>query len=365
MLGSPRPSQSTMKITRAFLLAAACVVLLPAAMPVRAASCNGASHELTLSRGTATPGSGSTTTTIVFSVLYTDNAGCVPSSITVTIAGLGTFPLAAGVTSSAGVTYQRSTTLPAGRWTYAFSATAGSGPGEVTVQLSNVSPSAVTITSPTPKPTAVPTAIPTPRPTPAPTIAPPPPATPPPATPTARPTPSPTPTEVPSVGPSDTEQPSPSGSPRSGSPTPSVTVGATPEVSEPTSAPGPGSGSIDQGGGRFPTLPVPGELIAYLLLTSAGLGLFLLLVGRRRAPDRDPAMAGAVAGPPVAGNALHAVTPLPTMRELIPPVDPDLLRNPDDLPGPHPDEAGIPRWLRPSVRAGRFDGVRDRRRDGG
>ena len=40
------------------------------------------------------------------------------------------------------------------------------------------------------------------------------------------------------------------------------------------------------------------------------------------------------------------------MRELIPPIDYDLLRDPDERAGPAAGEADIPRWLRPSVRAG-------------
>jgi hypothetical protein len=49
------------------------------------------------------------------------------------------------------------------------------------------------------------------------------------------------------------------------------------------------------------------------------------------------------------------------MRELIPPVDPDLLRDPEEASGPAATEAGIPRWLRPSVRHARFRDSRDAR----
>jgi len=46
------------------------------------------------------------------------------------------------------------------------------------------------------------------------------------------------------------------------------------------------------------------------------------------------------------------------MRELVPPVNPDLLHE-DELAGADgrrsaPDEAGMPRWLHPSVREARF-----------
>jgi hypothetical protein len=51
------------------------------------------------------------------------------------------------------------------------------------------------------------------------------------------------------------------------------------------------------------------------------------------------------------------------MRELIPPVDPNLLRDADDDPRPRADEADLPRWLRPSVRQARFQGSRYTRND--
>jgi hypothetical protein len=51
------------------------------------------------------------------------------------------------------------------------------------------------------------------------------------------------------------------------------------------------------------------------------------------------------------------------MRELIPPVDPNLLREADEDPGPRPGEEDIPRWLRPSVRDARFQGSRYVRND--
>jgi len=59
------------------------------------------------------------------------------------------------------------------------------------------------------------------------------------------------------------------------------------------------------------------------------------------------------------------VAPLPPMRDLIPPIDYDLLRDPDERAGPAAGEADIPRWLRPSVRAGRFGEEPKRRRDWG
>lgn len=56
------------------------------------------------------------------------------------------------------------------------------------------------------------------------------------------------------------------------------------------------------------------------------------------------------------------------MRELIPPVNPAILADEeslDDEDGPRgkPEEQGIPRWLRPSVREARFANDRDRPRN--
>ena len=65
------------------------------------------------------------------------------------------------------------------------------------------------------------------------------------------------------------------------------------------------------------------------------------------------------------GAVAPRVSPLPPMRELIPPIDYDLLRDPDERAGPAAGEADIPRWLRPSVRAGRFGEEPTRRRDWG
>ena len=58
--------------------------------PVRAASCSGASHKVTLSSGSVTPGSGTTATLFTFSVVYTSNAGCAPASVQVTVDRVGT-----------------------------------------------------------------------------------------------------------------------------------------------------------------------------------------------------------------------------------------------------------------------------------
>jgi hypothetical protein len=106
-------------------------------------------------------------------------------------------------------------------------------------------------------------------------------------------------------------------------------------------------------------LPIPDGFVPWLTTTSAGVALFLLLVRRR--PADEAAMTGAVVG---AAGSLDAPavgsTSLPPMRELVPAVDPDLLRAADDERETRPEEAGVPRWLRPSVREARFRGSRDR-----
>jgi hypothetical protein len=117
---------------------------------------------------------------------------------------------------------------------------------------------------------------------------------------------------------------------------------------------------------------IPTTLVTSLVITAAGLAIFAFLVRRRGEGARQPVRAAVAPMPPEAapmppadtpmtpiGTQLLSaggpslITPLPPMRELIPPVDPDLLRDPFEPEGPLPEEAGIPRWLRPSVRASR------------
>ena len=129
-----------------------------------AASCNGASHPApTLSSGRASPGSGSPTTSISFSVRYTDGVGCAPTSVEVVISGLGRYPMrAVGTAFASGVTFRFAKRLPSGRWSYRFVATSGSGAGRRSATLTAVSPLRVVIKKPAstspPKPTPRPTA---------------------------------------------------------------------------------------------------------------------------------------------------------------------------------------------------------------
>jgi hypothetical protein len=106
----------------------------------------------------------------------------------------------------------------------------------------------------------------------------------------------------------------------------------------------------------------------WLASTGAGLAFFAFLVRRRREYEPVAAAAMASATPTATAVASPAVAQpvprltLPPMRELIPPVDHGLLADAEARPDLRPEEVGVPRWLRPSVRAARFDGVRDRPR---
>jgi hypothetical protein len=142
----------------ALTVVATLVLLLPAAPPVHAASCKGASHAITLSAGAASPRSGTTATGITFSVHYSSNAGCAPSSVTVDIADIGSYPLDSGGSDYAGgETFTRTMTLPPGVHGYTFTATAGTRTGEQSIILTSVNPDAVAIIAPTPVPTPSPT----------------------------------------------------------------------------------------------------------------------------------------------------------------------------------------------------------------
>ena len=116
--------------------------------------------------------------------------------------------------------------------------------------------------------------------------------------------------------------------------------------------------------------------LAVSIAATLGMLLVAVLLARRRSHDQ-PVAAGAIASAaaapavpvslPLADDGpVAAVRPLPPMRELIPPVNPSLLDEDDpDQPaaGPgRPDEQGVPRWLRPSVREARFANDRDHRR---
>lgn len=382
----------------AFGVVATLVLLLPAAPSVHAASCKGASHAITLSVGAASPRSGTTATGITFSVHYASNAGCAPSSVTVDIAGIGTYALATGGSDySGGETYTRTMTLPAGVHTYTFSATGGTGTGEQSIILTSVNPDSVAITAPTPVPTPLP---PAPSPT-APPAAPPPPTPAPPAAAPAAPAPpagslaTPAPGAPASVAPPATTTPSPDGAPAgspdadpSGDPAPALPAAsdqATKEHDSWIGAPifgGPGGATTPDKAASIGGDSGDSAMGLLLSVTAAmGMVLVAILLARRRSghdqpvPARvaavaalDPAIPTIPVSVPLQDDGpVPAVRPLPPMRELVPPVNPALLDEEEaedageGQPGA-PDERGIPRWLRPSVREARFANDRDHRR---
>jgi hypothetical protein len=360
----------------------------------RAASCSGASHEVTLSSGTVSPGSGTTATTFTFSVVYKSNAGCSPTRIVAVIGGVTDLVLTRTAGSVAtGATYRGARTLPLGQRRYGFSATAGSGKGEQTVTLTTVAPAIITVTAPptpTPKPTPTPTPKPTPTPTPTPTATPRPTPTPtatprptptptatprptPTATPRATPTPTPTPRTTPaptatpkpgaSSSPGSTVAPKPDSSasaPPSASPTPAGSdpsaapsargsPDASPEASEPVTAGGAGIGGAGgsdgrAGGGTIRELDPGGAAPPYLLVAllastvggTALLGWFVFAARRRRDPDDPSPGVASMPGPDPYGLALAGAAA-----------------------GALAGEAAIPRWRRQSLREARMRSERD------
>lgn len=350
MYGPPDPAvEQRMARIGTSLFAILCALLATAA-PVQAASCNGASHQPMLSNGSASPASGTSATVITFSVTFADTGDCAPSAVTVTIDGVGTYAMGgSGVSYASGVAYSVALTFGPGTYAYSFAATSGEGGGVMTTTLTAVSPGSVSIAAPPPPPPPAVTPPPKPRPA-TPKPVPPPPPT---ATPTVSTSPSPTPGETP------TPELTPS-APNSASPI------ATALIVHDSWSPAPAavvaSASPLTTGGVGP-LAVAGVLATYLTATAAGLAFFALLMRSPRWPSgatasgaRVPAMAFAAPAVPAraatTASTPGTVTPLPPMRELVPPVDPDLLRDSDET-RLSPEEARVPRWLRPSVRDAR------------
>jgi len=263
-----------------------------------AASCSGQSHHTVLSAGGVFPASGTTATSFGFTVTYTDNAGCVPDRMEVVIDGVGAFSMAlVSGDLSTGAAFRRDLTLPAGRWTYRFESTSGTGAGLETFTLTTVVPPDVVVVAPTPVPTPVPTPTPTPVPTPTPRPRPT-------ATPTKPPGPTPAPTES-----SSATQPGPAPTPTAAARAPGK-QGELPGGSDPPSAPLTGSsvvpspaaggagaivggplpsaGTGDEPGSRAWTssldlgmLPRPvASLAVASISTIVGLGLFAVLAAR-------------------------------------------------------------------------------------
>jgi hypothetical protein len=172
-------------------MASACLIALIATLaPMLPPSAVRAANNL--HDGTVAPGSGTTATTFLFSVIHSSAPQVItPDSVTVSVAGLSLPMLLVGGEPKTGLTYQTSTELPAGTWTATFTAEVPEGENPAPYELAQ--PIVVT-TPPTPPP-------PTPGPTP--------PRTPPPTpSATSRPTPMPTPLP-PGVTPGPLPQPTP------------------------------------------------------------------------------------------------------------------------------------------------------------
>jgi hypothetical protein len=345
-------------------LVAAMAMLLPAGSPALAASCKGASHSPTLTGGSVSPASGTPTTLVSFRVVYSDTAGCIPSTVTVAIPSVGTFAMSTGETDIAsGVTYELKMTLPVGTHTYAFSATSGVGHGEKTVTYSAVKPVNVVIVvppppKPTPKPTPVLTPVPTPVPTPIPTRAP---VVATPAPPTFVP-PVRTAPAIPAASVPPTATPAPPTTPPTATPTPTPEPAdlVTPPRNRPSGHRSPGE---TRPAGFAPDSALPLPMMAALLATIAGLGFSWLALRRRSEPEPSTVTATASTDAASSGpEAVVHVSPLPPMRELIPPVAASLLEEEDDRIAPREDEANTPRWLRQSLREARFTDHRYRER---
>ena len=306
------------------------------ASPPSCSSKNG--HNLVLSAGKATPSSGTTTTTFTFSVKYADTGGCAPNWVRVSISNAGGIPFpmsGSGTTYKAGVTFTYSLQLSAGTHTYSFAAESGTGLGRKSFVLTTVSPTSVVVTvAPTPTPQPTPSAVPTPKPTPKPT-----------PVPTANPTASPAGTVSPTGTPASTPRATPVNKPPRQTPVPSAAggvaapsaggAGSQPEDQAPgasgSQAGSPASFGYSGGFGQFPWL-----MGGWATATAGGLVLFLFMAQRRRQPEEALATAGPEEMPP------SEAPPASPASE--PAVSADV---------EHPEEANIPRWLRPSVQAAR------------
>lgn len=329
-------------IARRLALSLAIVVnLLATTAAWGAGSCSSQAHNPQLSNGRVSPATGTTTTVFTFSVTYADTKGCAPNWVRVTVAGVGVYPMnGSGTTYDAGVTFTRALQLPVGTHAYSFMASSGVDGGQKTTALASVTPPSVTVTAvvtpppPTPVPTPVPTPKPPPKPVPTPV-----PTAPPTAPPTVQPT-------VPA--PATPAPATPASGGGSGDQTPAPTLAPVGAV---VPTPGPAA-SQDQAGAPGPSSSqagAPGSfadpertgsfaLLAgvWTAVASGSLFLFLLLARRREPDEPGLATAGEEMPPPPAEQATPTAAPVPQPAALVP-----------------PDEVNVPRWLRPSVRAGR------------
>ena len=313
--------------------------------PSLAANCGTPSHNASLSNGSASPGSGSTATTFVFTVDYTDNAGCTPT-VSLIIPGVGTFGMSAtGAGSGNTATYGLSKKLPAGSWAYRFRATSGSNGGAVTVTLTTVSPRSIVVSGPpTPPPTPPPTAKPTPNATPKATPS---------ATTNATPkaTPKPGAQATPSAAPSPADTPVPTRTPRpTSSPTPRPSPSPAAVGAGTTGGGGPGDGGLFGGLAGFLAFGATAVHLAegpYLPITSwvasCVLGLLTFAFVLRRRTDEASEERQLFMTSPFGSS-------LPAALDVGPPIG---ALSDVPLEEPVDPEATIPRWRRPSVQAAR------------
>jgi hypothetical protein len=300
---------------------AAVVLLVPSPDAVLAASCNGGSHAApTLTSGGASPGSGTPSTTIRFSVRYRDTTGCAPTRIQVIVSGLRAYNLSGGSSYQSGVTFATSVRLPAGRWAYRFTASSGSGAGARTVYLTAVSPARVVISQPKPKPTTNPAPRPTPRPT---------------TKPAAKPRATPRPSAAPGAATSSPSDPgSAAGAGSSGHP-------GQGSSGDPAAPDGSGTSGATAGGGgaslaASASIGATGDsLITTAILVwslTSGFGVLLFAVALRRLSPADSVPVG-----PTRRLAF------PRRRSTEPAGSPPEPEGEAGLPDVH-----LPRWLRPT-----------------
>ncbi len=328
------------------------------AVPASAAVC-ATSTNRSLDECAVSPGSGTTTTTFTFSVLYRDKLGRPGPHVWVRIDGASHDMTPSGpVDLVNGTRYVYPTKLSSGDHQFRF-ATQIDGSSIIRsewVALSVSNPPPPT-PSPTPKPTPKATPKPTPKATPKPTPKPTPRATP---KPTPRPTPrhTPRPTVKPQPKPQATPKPRPRATPkpsptRRPSPKPKPSPTATPLVAailpgdrtspdpaddDRLAAGGPDDGALGDGD-SFP--------LVLLALLVAIIGSFGLAIAARRRRRPDPAATAVAVASADAGVPGSLAVPPPA----------GLLERAAIAPLVDAAEAHMPRWRRPSVKAGRFGGA--------
>jgi hypothetical protein len=333
-------------------IAAALCLLLSLALPVAADS-----GPTRLYSASASPGSGTTATTITFTVGYRNHEGSGPAWVHVLIDGTAHGMAAGGSDWKHGVIYRYATTLRVGRHTFSFQASD-------TRKFTDVATGGTVTISAPPAPAATRTPAPTPKPTPAPTSAPV--STP---KPTAKPTPAPTPSVV---GGPPTPTPPPVPTPTTGAAAGTVgTVdpGTQPDASDqpPSPAPiitagGPGSdpagptGAVSGSHGGTLEPPVAGvgagpmmaavSVLGFdngphlgLLPTLVGttgavaMGMAFALFGKKRRDEEQPVPDEVLQAQAARGSGV--------------PASGDLMRRPFNAP--LEGEAAMPRWRRPSL----------------